>query len=161
LAFVDTHASPDFNNQSVHAPNFQPFSHSGGPSTNDTPGENIDYGCRLATVFRCNFCNRGFRRNTSRNTHEKRHSAKRVSEHLCTVSNCGRRFKNKGHLKRHIKSVGQIRYKDSSPFLRFSQVHIKVERFVCDQCGKVFYRRDNLVQYDVNSLNVTLSTDRL
>jgi hypothetical protein len=32
---------------------------------------------------------------------------------------------------------------------------------LCDQCGKVFYRRDNLVQYDVNSLNVALSTNRL
>jgi hypothetical protein len=60
-----------------------------------------------------------------------------------------------------MKSVGQIRYKGSSPFLRFSQVHIKAERFVCNQCGKVFYRRDNLVQYDVNLLNIALSTDRL
>jgi hypothetical protein len=57
LSFRGTHPSPDFNNQSVHPLGFQPFSHSEGPSTNDTTGENIDYGCRLATVFRCGFCN--------------------------------------------------------------------------------------------------------
>jgi hypothetical protein len=60
-----------------------------------------------------------------------------------------------------MKSVDQIRYKDFSPFLRFSQVHIKAERFVCDQCNKIFYKRDNLVQYDINLLNITLFTDRL
>jgi hypothetical protein len=84
-----------------------------------------------------------------------------VSEHLCTVSDYNRRFEDKNYLNRHIKSVGQIRYKNSSPFLRFSQVQIKAERFICDQCDKIFYKRNNLVQYDVNSLNVTLSTDRL
>ena len=161
LAFVGTHASPDFNNQSVHAPGFQPFSHSEGPLTNDTPGENINYGCRLATIFNCSFYNRGFSRNTSRNTHEKKHSFKRVSEYLYTVSDYDRRFEDKNHLNRYMKSVNQIRYKDFSLFLRFSQIHIKTERFICDQYDKIFYRRDNLVQYDVNLLNITLSTDRL
>ncbi len=144
-ADFDAGTLSNFNNQPLPIPDFQLLSHSSSPSTNGSPGENIDDHSKAVRDFWCSVCNRGFRSSTSRNVHEMKHGSKLVFEHLCTEPGCGRRFDGRGHLNRHMNSVSLIQL-DFQYAYEFYQVHIKADRFVCNLCGKVFYRRDNLVQ---------------
>jgi len=94
--------------------------------------------------IRCSVCNRDFENNSSRNIYKMRYGSKRVFEYLCTEPDYARRFDTKSHLESHINSVSLIPFKLLG-CLRFYQVHVKANRFVCCLCGKVFYRSDYLV----------------
>jgi hypothetical protein len=142
---LDASTLLDFNSQPLPVPDLQSLSYSSSLLMNGSLDENIDDHSKPLRDFRCSVCNRGFRSSTCRNVHEMRHGSTLVFEYLCTEPGYGKRFDGRGHLNRHMNSVSLI-ILELSVCLRLYQVHIKADRFVCDLCGKVFYRRDNLVQ---------------
>ena len=94
----------------------------------------------LNFVFRCQVCGKGFRLNSTRLAHEKRHSG--VRPHICDT--CGRSFSMPDHLRRHLKT-----HED------------KLDRLVpCPFCKKKIFSGRNMRKHLVRHRELNLTEEQ-
>ena len=95
--------------------------------------------------FMCSTCNEGFQFMSQLRLHKVTHQ--RRSKHFCAYPGCYKKFKNKPDLNRHAKSHTSketkcpdcpYRTKDKRNFESHRRSHSRIERYICEKCGKGF-----------------------
>ena len=94
----------------------------------------------------CTVCGEDFPFESQLATHKLSHSERR--KYACTVTDCGKRFKNLGDRNRHVKEhtspwlhcpdCTDYKTKAKRDLESHRLTHSKIERYSCERCGKGF-----------------------
>ena len=114
--------------------------------------------------YSCTVCGEDFPFESQLATHELSHSDRR--KYACSISECGKRFKNLGDRNRHIKEhtnpwlrcpdCPKYKTKSKRDLESHRSKHSKIERYFCEVCGKGFIYNTQKIRH----LNKKLCTKK-